>query len=156
MQIGEQVADDYLAMKLSLKAHPMALLRPSFNAEGFTPCATLADITMGRTVDVAGIVLIRQRPGSAKGVTFITIEDETGVANLIIWPDRMEDFRQVVLGGRLIGVRGQVQREGIVTHIVSETMADYSHRLGYLTLGDVPDSDGKTVGRIIPTSRDFH
>ena len=156
MQIGEQVTDDYLSIKLSLKAHPMALLRSRFDAEGFTPCATLADITMGSIVDVAGIVLIRQRPGSAKGVTFITIEDETGVANLIIWPDRMEKFRQVVLGGRLIGVRGQVQREGIVTHIVSETLVDYSHRLSYLTSGSVPVSDDKTVGRLFPTSRDFH
>ena len=91
-------------------------MRSRFDTEGVTP-ASHWNVAVGSIVDVAGIVLIRQRPGSAKGVTFITIEDETGVANLI-GPTGWR-FQQVVLGGRLIGVRGQVQREGIVTHIVS-------------------------------------
>jgi len=173
MQLREQVADDYRAMKLSLKAHPMELLRPHFAKEGFIPCVGLADIPAGRIVNLAGVVLIRQRPGSAKGVIFITIEDETGVANLIVWPDKMEEFRRVVLGSRLIGVRGEVQREGIVTHIVSQTLVDYSDRLGYLTsdaplwpdVADGMDQDcslppsilgtQKTAHCLPPNSRDF-
>ena len=151
----------------------MELLRPHFAKEGFIPCVGLADIPAGRIVNLAGVVLIRQRPGSAKGVIFITIEDETGVANLIVWPDKMEEFRRVVLGSRLIGVRGEVQREGIVTHIVSQTLEDYSDRLGYLTsdtplwpdVADGMDQDcslppsilgtQKTAYCLPPNSRDF-
>ena len=160
MSLGEQVADDYLALKLSLKAHPMALLRPHFEAEKMLTCAALADHKPDTTVRLAGVVLIRQRPGSAKGVVFVTIEDETGSANLIVWPHKMERYRRTVLGSYLLGVEGKLQREGIVTHIVADRLFDFSYRLGYLTQDEIPlpgarDIPGGGRQKLIPGSRDF-
>ena len=170
MQLGEQVADDYLALKLSLKSHPMALLRPHFDADKHLKCADLVNRPANSMVRLAGVVLIRQRPGSAKGVIFITIEDETGVANLIVWPHKMERYRRTVLGSHLLGIEGKLQREGIVTHIVAERLFDYSYRLGYLTSDEQPHPDiaqgrnipphlpGGTVPspkKLVPGSRDF-
>jgi error-prone DNA polymerase len=86
MPLGEHVLTDYASLRLSLKAHPMALLRSTFDALGYVKSEALATLSLARPVKVAGIVLIRQRPGSASGVIFSTIEDETGIANLIIWP----------------------------------------------------------------------
>ncbi|MDP6430153.1 MAG: error-prone DNA polymerase [Rhodospirillales bacterium] len=174
MSPGEQVADDYLAMKLSLRAHPMALLRPHFDAERMLRCAQLADTEPDSLVRLAGVVLIRQRPGSAKGVVFVTIEDETGIANLIVWPHKMERYRRQVLGSYLLGVEGRLQREGIVTHVVAERVFDYSHRLAYLTDENPPDPPqfppqilggrnipshmvrpGAKPRKLVPGSRDF-
>ena len=120
-------------------------------------------------VRLAGVVLIRQRPSSAKGVIFITIEDETDVVNLIVWPHKIERYRRAVFGSQLLGVEGKLQREGTVTHIVAERLFDYSFQLGSLTSENLPEpgviqnsnipanlsiTDNRT--RIpIPRSRDF-
>ena len=119
MSLGEQVADDYRALKLSLKGHPMKLLRGSFDQEGVLPCGTLLSTPDGTFVRTAGLVLIRQRPGEGT-VIFVTIEDESGVANVIVWNHMMERFRQEVLTSSLLYVEGKLQREGIVTLPVRE------------------------------------
>jgi error-prone DNA polymerase len=168
MHLGEQVADDYLALKMSLKAHPMELLRPCFDAEKQLRCEDLINVPVDSTVRLSGLVLIRQRPGSAKGVIFVTIEDETGVANLIVWPHRMERYRRTLLGSHLLGVEGKLQREGIVTHVVADRLFDFSYRLGYLTSDEAPLLElmlGRNVPsylptmpnlrKMIPRSRDF-
>jgi error-prone DNA polymerase len=119
-------------LRLSLKAHPMALLREDFTPRGFVPSAALREIASGRIVRTAGIVLIRQRPGTASGVIFSTLEDETGIANIIIWPKIFERFRRIVLGARLLGVRGQIQSEQGVIHIVARELFDMSGHLATL------------------------
>ena len=163
--LSENVAADYKAIRLSLKAHPMALLRDSFMPEKLITCAELATITPNNIVRLAGVVLIRQRPGSAKGVIFITLEDETGIANLIIWPHKMERYRSTVIGSYLLGVEGKLQREGIVSHIVADKLYDFSYRLGYLTQTDTGTRDNpvspklepkNTHKKFTPKSRDFH
>jgi error-prone DNA polymerase len=165
MSLGENVAADYKALRLSLKAHPMALLRESFVPEKIITCAELATAKPESMVRLAGVVLIRQRPGSAKGVIFITLEDETGIANLIVWPHKMERYRRTVIGSYLLGVEGKLQREGIVTHIIAEKLYDFSYRLGYLTESDAGTRDNPASPKLkpqnankklTPGSRDFH
>src|SRR5690606_5153332 len=102
---GEEVVNDYQALSFSLKAHPMAFLRGKLGRTGCLPNVRLQAMRSGARVKVAGLVLVRQRPGSARGVIFETIEDETGVANLIVWPKIFETYRSVVLGSRCVGVR---------------------------------------------------
>ncbi len=132
MALGEHVLADYIAIRMSLKAHPMALLREDFEPRGFLPTAALRGIPSGRIARTAGIVLIRQRPGTASGVIFSTLEDETGIANIIIWPKIFEQFRRIVLGARLLGVRGQIQSEQGVIHIVARELFDMSGHLAKL------------------------
>jgi error-prone DNA polymerase len=132
MKLGEHVLADYIATRMSLKAHPMALLREEFAPRGFLKTDTLAGIHSGRIVKTAGIVLIRQRPGTASGVIFSTLEDETGIANIIIWPKVFERFRRIVMGARLLGVRGQLQSEQGVTHIIARELFDMSGHLSKL------------------------
>jgi error-prone DNA polymerase len=124
MTEGREVVEDYRSVQLSLRAHPVAFLRPELDRRGFTRCDDLRHVKDGHKVEVAGVVLIRQRPGSAKGVLFITIEDETGVANAILWPDRFEAQRRIVMSSAMIGIRGVVQREGEVIHVVTARMED--------------------------------
>ncbi|MGE0717504.1 MAG: error-prone DNA polymerase [Alphaproteobacteria bacterium] len=139
MPIGAEVVEDYTALSLSLRSHPLKLLRPTLPPAGPRPWQRLVETR--RLVDlpdrtraaVAGIVLIRQRPGSAKGVIFLTLEDETGVANLVVWPPVFERLRPIVLGGRLIAAAGRVQRQGIVVHLVVESLLDWSRRLDRLS-----------------------
>jgi len=131
--LGEHVMLDYATLGLSLKAHPMALLRPLFAREGVVPSRRLAHLAVDRRVSVAGLVLVRQQPGSAKGVIFITLEDETGIANLIVWPAMFERFRRVVLTGALITATGRLQREASVIHLVVDRLIDHSARLKALT-----------------------
>ena len=132
MKLGEHVLADYIAIRMSLKAHPMALLRPVFQKRDYLPAARLRTLTTGRLVQVAGIVLIRQRPGTASGVIFSTLEDETGIANIIIWPKVFEEYRRIVLGARLLGVRGRLQSEQGVIHVIAQEMFDMSGHLGGL------------------------
>ncbi len=129
MHLGEEVVEDYVAMRLSLRAHPMELLRSGL--PGLTPHAQLPAVPPGR-VSVCGLVITRQRPGTASGVIFLTLEDETGVSNIIVWPKVYERFRRVVMGGRLLRVTGRIQREGIVVHILADQIEDLSHRLSDL------------------------
>jgi hypothetical protein len=143
---GREVVEDYRAIQLSLRAHPLAFLRPELDRRGVTRCGDLKDIRDGKSVTVAGVVLIRQRPGSAKGVLFITIEDETGVANAILWPDRFEAQRRIVLSASMIGIKGVVQKEGDIIHVVTARMEDMTpllHSVGGL---DFPHRTGPADG----------
>jgi error-prone DNA polymerase len=137
--LGEQVADDYMSLHLSLKAHPVALLRDDLAPHKVAPNRTLMELPEDGRVIVAGLVLVRQRPGSGKGVIFATLEDETGIANVVVWPPVFERYRQVVLGARMMKVTGRLQREGIVIHVVADHIEDLTPLL--LTLsgrgGDV-------------------
>jgi len=128
MTLGEQVIDDYLSLRLSLRAHPMEILRP--HLPGLAAHATLP--TAPPRVTVCGLVITRQRPGTASGVIFITLEDETGVCNVIVWPKVYERFRRIVIGGRLLRVTGRLQREGAVIHLIAETVEDLSPQLAIL------------------------
>lgn len=140
---GEEVVYDYASLKLSLKAHPMALLRPQLTAMRIAPSERLAQ-AQGR-VSVAGLVLMRQRPGTASGVIFVTLEDETGIANVVIWPQVFERFRQMVLTSSCLRVDGRVQREGRVIHVIADRLTDLTAPL--CSLGD---------SEMRLRSRDFH
>ena len=124
MPPGEKVVADYRTLTLSLKAHPVSFLRRDLTGDRFKSCADLDHGRHGARIGCAGLVLIRQRPGSAKGVVFMTVEDESGIANLIVWPKVFERFRPVVLGARLVGARGRLQRANGVTHLVVEELID--------------------------------
>ena len=132
MPLGEQVVEDYASLGLTLKRHPLAFLRSELAGGGLVTAADLARLPVDRRLAIAGIVLIRQRPGSANGVVFITIEDETGVANLIIWPAILERFRRAALGATLLRCTGKLQREQSVIHVVAERLADMTPRLNTL------------------------
>jgi error-prone DNA polymerase len=132
MALSEHVVDDYLALRLSLKAHPLAFLREKLAKEAVVESMQLATLKPGSRVRVAGLVLVRQRPGSASGVIFATLEDETGVANVIIWPKVFEAYRAVVLKSSLLAVSGRLQREGLVIHVVAEELTDMTDRLAEL------------------------
>ncbi len=136
MTMGEHVAEDYRHLRLSLKRHPLALLRGDLDPGNYVPAARLADTPDGARVSVAGLVLVRQRPGTASGVIFATLEDETGVANVIVWSRTFERFRRVVLGATLMGVTGKLQKEGIVIHVIAERLVDLSFHLRRLARPD--------------------
>ncbi len=132
MPLGEHVVEDYATTGLTIKRHPLAFLRAELAREGLVAAADLATLPVGRRLAIAGLVLIRQRPGSANGVVFITLEDETGIANLIVWPAILERFRRAALGATLLYCRGRLQREESVIHIVAEDLRDMTARLGTL------------------------
>ncbi len=141
MPLGEQVINDYRSLSFSLKAHPVSFVREQLIAAGYRQNVTLPDCRAGRFVSVAGLVLVRQRPGSAKGVVFETLEDETGVSNIIVWPKVFERYRTVVIGSRFIGVRGPLQSQDGVIHVVARQMTDLTPMLSGLS-----DSDGPIDG----------
>jgi error-prone DNA polymerase len=185
MPLPEQVVADYQTIRLSLKGHPMEFLRPMFARERVVTCEAVAHANDKRRVRCAGVVLVRQRPGSAKGVVFMTLEDETGIANIVVWPKVMECFRKEVMGARLILVEGTIQSSPEkVVHLVAEKLFDRSPDLVNLandTLGrrhilpsaaapieplnddrrEHPDNPAQKIRhprnvRILPRSRDFH
>jgi len=133
MPIGEHVVNDYRFLSLSLKAHPVSFLRDRLTAKAIVRSESLRTIQNGRRVTVAGLVLVRQRPGSASGVIFMTLEDETDIANAIVWPKVFERFRPVVLGARLTAVTGRVQSESGVIHVVAERLDDLTPMLAALS-----------------------
>ncbi|GAB5347705.1 error-prone DNA polymerase [Alteriqipengyuania sp. 357] len=133
MPLSEEVVADYQTTRLSLKAHPMAFLRADLAQRGFVRACDLRTRKFRSMVQVAGVVLIRQRPGSAKGVCFITLEDETGVVNLVVWPDLKEKQRKVVMGSRLMEVRGRVEYDDEVIHVIAHHMTDATHMLARLS-----------------------
>ncbi|MCO8145890.1 error-prone DNA polymerase [Rhodovulum tesquicola] len=140
MTLGQEVIEDYLSLRLSLRAHPLELLRPRL--VGSLPHDRLAGAS-GR-VTVTGLVITRQRPGTASGVIFLTLEDETGVANVVVWTRVYERFRQAVIAGRLLRVTGRIERDGPVVHVIAERVEDLSPRLA--TLGHpvpIPANDGR-------------
>ena len=133
MPLSEEVVADYQTTRLSLKAHPMAFLRADLAERGFVRACDLRARKFRSMVQVAGVVLIRQRPGSAKGVCFITLEDETGVINLVVWPDLKEKQRRVVMGARLMEVRGRVEYDDEVIHVIAHHMTDATDELHKLS-----------------------
>ncbi|HAH11568.1 MAG TPA: hypothetical protein DCL48_15850 [Alphaproteobacteria bacterium] len=166
---------DYAHLRLSLKAHPMNFLRGRYRARGIKACAQIGEVKDGRTIELAGLVLVRQRPGTASGVIFMTIEDEGGIANLIVWPKVFERFRRAVLGARLIWVKGRLQREGLVTHVIAGELDDWTKDLSALCLDTTiepaiahadevkrPNEDRRhalqqrAAQLTLPPSRDFH
>ncbi|MFG6543537.1 OB-fold nucleic acid binding domain-containing protein, partial [Sulfitobacter sp. M22298] len=174
MPKAEQVVADYQTLRLSLKAHPMSFYRGSLAAQGFSSARDLSRMGHGRRVKLAGLVLVRQKPGSAKGVCFITLEDEFGVANLVIWPNMFKLYRPTIMSSRLLVVEGRVQTDGRVIHVVAERLENRSDRLaalseapmpGITTRGDHPTHPlpGQVAmhghprdAKVIPKSRDFH
>ena len=172
MPLSEEVVADYQTQRLSLKAHPLAFLRADLAERGFIRAADLRARKYRAAVQVAGVVLIRQRPGSAKGVCFITLEDESGVANVVIWPDLMEKQRKVIMGARLMEVRGRVEYDDEVVHVIATHLTDATPSLHALSDDLLPHHvergdhvqrpvQGSRHGhprdaRIIPKSRDFH
>ena len=173
MPLSEHVVNDYQTIRLSLKAHPMRFLREQYAARKFITAGQLKTIRDGKRMSIAGLVLIRQRPGSAKGVVFITLEDETGIANLVVWPDVFETQRKIVMGARLVAVHGIVQRDpdSDVIHVVARRLEDHTRMLRHLSDETMPStlSQGDAAGswrapgarhprdvEIIPKSRDFH
>ncbi len=172
MPVCEQVVADYQTTRLSLKAHPMAFLRKSMRKQRFIDTAQLKDARPWQKVKMAGLVLIRQKPGTAKGVCFITIEDEVGVANIVVWPKMMEAYRKVVMQSRLLMIEGYVQREVEVIHVVAQHLEDRSDALMRLAPEGMeaplaradevkkqipaPSRTHPRNVRIIPKSRDFH
>lgn len=152
MPLSEEVVADYQTTRLSLKAHPMAFLRADLAQRGFVRACDLRARRFRSMVQVAGVVLIRQRPGSAKGVTFITLEDETGVINLVVWPDLKEKQRKVVMGARLMEVRGRVEYDDEVIHVIAAHMTDATARLHALSddLLEAPLARADEVNRPMP------
>jgi error-prone DNA polymerase len=146
MTAGREVVEDYSYIGLTLRTHPMAFLRGDLRQRDIVTCKeAMNNFWDGLRVEVAGLVLVRQRPGSAKGVMFITLEDETGIANLVLWPQVFEQFRSAVLGATMMAVRGLVQREGEVVHIVARQITDLSRELA--TIGGRDDAFPLTHGR---------
>ena len=133
MLLGEHVVEDYRRLHLSLKAHPVAFLRHDLARRGILRHDQLPAIASGRRVSVGGLVLVRQRPGTAAGVIFMTLEDETAIANTIVWPKIFETFRPIVLGARLISVTGKLQNESGVIHVVAERVEDLTPLLRRLS-----------------------
>jgi len=132
MSPGEEVLSDYRTLTFSLKAHPVSFLREAMRQRGLRSAADLEALAHGAKVEIAGLVLVRQRPGSAKGVIFMTIEDETGTTNVIVWPKVFERYRSVVMGARLVALRGRLQKAHGVIHVVADHLVDASSRLGLL------------------------
>jgi error-prone DNA polymerase len=129
MTAGSKVVEDYGHVGLTLRQHPVTFLRNDLAARRIVTCTQAMDARDKRWLEAAGLVLVRQRPGSAKGVMFITLEDETGIANLVVWPQVFETFRRVVMSASMIAVRGRIQREGEVVHIVTYRLIDLSAEL---------------------------
>ncbi len=183
--LSEEVVNDYETIRLSLKAHPVSFLREGLARAGAVPAVRLKDMRDEARATVAGVVLVRQRPGSAKGVVFLTLEDESGVANIVVWPKLFERYRPLVMGARLLLIRGRIQHApdgaGHVTHLVAQTIEDRTADL--LLLSDPalkpqrspgdgatsasPDRGERTQEerivhrhprnvRVLPRSRDFH
>jgi error-prone DNA polymerase len=132
MPLGEHVVEDYATLGMTIKRHPLAFLRGELVREGLVTAADMMTLPVGRRIAIAGLVLIRQRPGSANGVVFVTLEDETGIANLIVWPNTLERFRRAALGAMLLYCRGRLQREESVIHLVAEDLQDWTARLNTL------------------------
>jgi len=137
---GEDIVADYAHTGLTLRRHPVAVLRDQLSARGFVDSALLRSLANGSNVRTAGLVITRQRPGSAEGVTFVTLEDEHGSINLIVWRDVAERQRQALIGSRLMGLAGRLQREGEVMHVIAHRLVDLS----------------RWLGRLRSASRDFH
>ncbi|MCR6502053.1 error-prone DNA polymerase [Shinella sp. CPCC 101442] len=132
MRTGHEVVEDYSHVGLTLREHPVAFLREDLRQKRMVTCAEANSSRDGRWLMTGGLVLVRQRPGSAKGVTFMTLEDETGIVNAVIWPKVFERQRRLVLSASMVAINGKIQREGDVVHLVAQQMFDLSDDLGKL------------------------
>jgi error-prone DNA polymerase len=158
LSAGREVVEDYRATQLSLRAHPLIFLRDRLAARRIAKCSELLGMKDGQRVEVAGLILVRQRPGSAKGVVFVTLEDETGIANAVLWADRFEENRRTVMSATMLAIKGKVQREGIVIHLVAEQITDLTpwlREVGELELPDMtmPGDGARHGGEIDPRDR---
>ncbi|MDP9137351.1 MAG: error-prone DNA polymerase [Pseudomonadota bacterium] len=176
MPLSEHVVNDYQTIRMSLKGHPMGFLRRQCASEGVVDNVQLKAMKAGAFVSVAGVVLVRQRPGTAKGVVFITIEDEVGVCNIVVWQKVLEKYRAIVMGARLLLVRGRIERAGEIIHVVAGRIEDRTDWLSLLSedlkpfanplarADEIlrPGYDRQPAARhprqmrVIPKSRDFH
>ena len=178
--LSQEVVHDYETIRLSLKAHPVSFLRRRLQARGAVAASEIPGVPDGRPVRFGGVVLVRQRPGSSKGVVFLTLEDETGIANIVVWPKVFDAFRPAVMGARMMLIEGRLQRasdaEGGVIHLVAERIEDCTVDLALLSEAGPPlkppmaDDAARSGGdprtrpghrhprdvRILPRSRDFH
>jgi error-prone DNA polymerase len=163
MPLSEHVVEDYIATGLSLKDHPVRFFRDRLTALGAIRNTALRDdaLAQDQTVTVAGLVLVRQRPGTSKGVVFMTLEDESDIANIIVWPKTFAENRRTVMTARFLAVRGRLQRAGLVIHVVAESFIDLSAELPKLRDGDLflpapPCPSHQEGSWSTPKSRDFH
>jgi error-prone DNA polymerase len=129
---GQNIVADYQSLGLTLERHPMQLLRDRLNRFHYRQAARLAELATGQKISVAGLVITKQRPGTASGVTFVTLEDESGYTNLVVWKQVAEQYRAALLNARLMGVRGEVQIEGKVIHVIARQLVEHSELLGSL------------------------
>ncbi|MGB3391221.1 MAG: OB-fold nucleic acid binding domain-containing protein, partial [Pseudaminobacter sp.] len=171
MPLGEHVIQDYRSLGLSLKAHPVSFLRERLDAAGITPNWRLPNVPDGRRVCVAGLVLVRQRPGNGKAI-FLTLEDEKAIANVIVWSRVFDRFRPVIMGSRFVRVSGKLQSESGVVHIVADRIEDLTPWLAALSEearmtrpahsarqdgnhGRSPESLAREVRSVMPKGRNF-
>ena len=147
MRMSEHVVHDYAATSLSLKAHPVSFVREKLQQLHILTSRELTDAHDGDTVKVAGLVLVRQRPGTAKGVCFITIEDETGCANLVVFANLFSKFKKEILQSRLLMVEGKLQVQGEVIHVIVSKAYDFTKLLRHLTAAENTDLPVLTLAR---------
>lgn len=157
MPAGREVVEDYGHIGLSLRRHPVSFLREDLAKRRIVSCAEAMAARDRRWLEAAGIVLVRQRPGSANGVMFVTLEDETGIANLVVWQKVFERYRRVILSSSMIAVRGRVQREGEVVHLVAHRIVDLSRDLASVGQREAAaaEKQGPVAGGIRVKARDF-
>jgi error-prone DNA polymerase len=146
---GENIVADYRSLGLTLGRHPLALLRKALFSKGFSTAENLSQLPHGSRVRAAGLVTCRQRPDTASGVVFVTLEDESGCVNVIVWHDLLERQRRELLGARLMGVIGVLEREGAVVHLIARRLEDHTRLLGSLSVSSRDPGD-------FVASRDFH
>jgi len=162
MTLPQHVAEDYRTAGLSLKGHPCEFFRPLLRKMGCTPASDLPKLRSGERVSLGGLVLIRQRPGTAKGIVFITLEDETGPANAVVWKDVFTANRRLAMSASFMVVHGRIQRdhngrkEGEVIHIVAERFTDLTDQLGRMREEARPTRPSEEVRTRLVRSRDFH
>jgi error-prone DNA polymerase len=129
---GQNIVADYQSLGMTLERHPLHLLRHRLDRYRYRPAGCLAELATGSSVSVAGLVITKQRPGTASGVTFVTLEDETGHINLVVWKQVAESYRPALLNARLMGIRGELQIEGEVIHVIARQLIDHTEMLGNL------------------------
>jgi error-prone DNA polymerase len=158
MTLGREVIEDYLALRLSLRAHPLEILRPDLPESLPNQQLRQTAARMGNRVTVTGLVITRQRPGTASGVIFLTLEDETGTANIVVWKKLYEQFRMAVIAGRLLRISGRVERDGAVVHLIAERIEDLWGPLPIKSTSPPQASarHPREQARKLFPSRDFH
>jgi error-prone DNA polymerase len=149
-ELGENVAEDYRNLGLSLKAHPLDLLAKPLGLAGWQLCSHVQNAPDGKRLRIAGLVTMRQRPGTASGTVFITLEDGQGTANVIIWPKLTETYREALLRAQILGLVGRVQRQQAVIHIIAESLFNLNGFLRHI------DASSGSKNAVRMKSRDFH